>query len=66
MLFDHQTRIQLNQEHIERLRLARAHAPAPHRPRLELVGELLIRAGKRLAQPEQRRSGLAHEALPRC
>jgi hypothetical protein len=62
MLFDHQTRIDLAHEHVDRLHddWSTASTPARH-----VVGRWLIRVGRRLA-PEPRRSAFAHEALPRC
>jgi hypothetical protein len=62
MLFDHQTRIELAQAHIDRLHddWGPASNPARH-----ALGNWLIRLGERLA-PERRASALAHEPLPRC
>ena len=62
MLFDHQTRIEFAREHIDRLHgdWGLGRTPARH-----ALGTWLIRLGERLA-PEPRRSGFAHEALPRC
>jgi hypothetical protein len=62
MLFDHQTRIEMARDQIDRLHGDWGNGPAPAR---HALGTWLIRLGERLA-PERRRSALAHEALPRC
>jgi hypothetical protein len=62
MLFDHQTRINLAQEQIDRLHDDWDPASSPAR---QALGAWLIRLGERLAR-ERRPSALAHEALPRC
>ena len=62
MLFDHQTRIEMARDHIDRLHLDWGFGPALAR---HVLGTWLIRLGERLA-PEPRRSALAHEPLPRC
>jgi len=62
MLFDHQTRIEMAQTQIDRLRSDWGPASSPAR---RALGTWLIRLGQRLAR-EPRPSALAHEALPRC
>jgi hypothetical protein len=58
--------MQIADDRFEQLRAAALTPGIPLRPTL---GDWLIRIGKRLASeptPQQRRSALAHEALPRC
>jgi hypothetical protein len=64
-MFDQQTRTQIANDRFEQLRAA---ALAPGIPLRQTLGEWLIRAGRRLASAPtpRRRSGLPHEALPRC
>ena len=64
-MFDHEIRTQIANDRFEQLRAA---ALTPGIPLRQTVGELLIRAGRRLAPAPtpRRRSGLPHEALPRC
>ncbi len=61
MLFDHQTRIELAQQQIDRLHADWGASAATR----NAFGKWLIRLGERLAR-EPRPSALAHEALPRC
>jgi hypothetical protein len=63
MLFDHQTRIEMARDQIDRLRGDWGGHETSHAR--HALGTWLIRLGERLA-PERRRSALAHEALPRC
>jgi hypothetical protein len=63
MLFDHQIRIEMARDQIDRLHGDwGGHVTSPAR---HALGTWLIRLGERLA-PERRSSALAHEALPRC
>jgi hypothetical protein len=64
-MLDHETRTQIANDRFEQLR---ASALAPGIPLRQTLGEWLIRAGRRLAPAPKprRRSGLPHEALPRC
>ena len=64
-MFDHEIRIEMARERAAQLQ--RAWVPPVHPARYTL-GAWLIRLGQRLS-PEagrRRRSGLPHEALPRC
>jgi len=61
-MFDHLTRKEIARTRFDQLQ--RNWGPKPASPR-HALGTWLIRLGQRLA-PEPRRSGLAHEALPRC
>jgi hypothetical protein len=67
-MFDHETRTQIANDRFEQLRTAALTPEIRLRP---MLGDWLIRIGQRLAsEPRpsnaQSRSGLTHEALPRC
>jgi hypothetical protein len=64
-MFDHETRMFLANEHAERLR---ATAQIPASPLRVRLGDLLVRAGRRLSDGVDcgERSAFAHEPLPRC
>ena len=60
--FDHDARMMIATDRIERLREA---AQAPSAPLRLTLAEWLIRAGRRLLPESPERSGFAHEALAR-